>query len=478
LTEDTGKPRKKGDKNKKKRKHRGRELVECLAVAGLLALTIRQFGFQLFKIPTRSMEPTLIGHEDYGDRVVSAMWYNRGGWGLKLAKPRRWQVIVFEHFTMINDKKVDTNFIKRLIGLPGEEVHIRDGDIWINGPLDAPLRIERKPPGAQQDLWIGLCDLDFSAPWAVPHYWKGTGLKLDGGSALLASSATEPASLNWTAPQRLDNRFVRLTVKYPECPNPECRAKFKGVFDTARPVAFCPRCHEAVWGVRDDGSRGLLDQGPDYWVAGDGGGTIQRPQVSDLMLELDFELLGGSGELTVTLTGRGEPCALTLPLGHAEQQQVGLSCPRPGETDRRQVSVLPGQRHRLEVQNVDGLFSATLDGLPVGSCEYTPRAKPGRSDAAVSLTGAANLRLGRIRLSRDVYYGHMPQGDSGWEKLVHDNPDERHSSMQLLGDQYLLLGDNQLASHDGRAFGPKTEKQIVARGLFVAWPPSRMRWLR
>ncbi|MFQ5655607.1 MAG: signal peptidase I, partial [Planctomycetota bacterium] len=60
-------------------------------------------------------------------------------------EPRRWEVIVFK----FNRQR---NYIKRLVGLPGESIRVRDGDIWIDGAL------ERKPQWAQDDLWFPVHD--------------------------------------------------------------------------------------------------------------------------------------------------------------------------------------------------------------------------------------------------------------------------------------------------------------------------------
>jgi len=94
-----------------------KEWVEPVIIAVILALIIRTFIVQAFKIPTGSMRPTLIE----GDRIlVNKFIY-------KFKEPKRGDVIVF---VSPEDKKKD--FIKRLVGLPGEKVEIANGTILVN----------------------------------------------------------------------------------------------------------------------------------------------------------------------------------------------------------------------------------------------------------------------------------------------------------------------------------------------------------
>lgn len=116
-----------------KKKSVVREWVESIIIAFLLAVVIRTFIVQAFKIPTGSMRPTLIE----GDLIL----VNKFIYGAKipftstrlpnLRQPKRGDVVVFIY---PEDQKKD--FIKRLIGLPGEMVEIKNGTIYVN---DKPL---------------------------------------------------------------------------------------------------------------------------------------------------------------------------------------------------------------------------------------------------------------------------------------------------------------------------------------------------
>ena len=94
-----------------------KEWVEPIVIAVVLALIIRTFVVQAFKIPTGSMRTTLME----GDRILVNKFIYR------FTQPKRGDVIVF---ISPEDKKKD--FIKRLVGLPNENIQILNGAILVN----------------------------------------------------------------------------------------------------------------------------------------------------------------------------------------------------------------------------------------------------------------------------------------------------------------------------------------------------------
>ena len=121
-----------------KRRERWGETLRAVFWAALLALAIRSFVVEPFKIPSGSMIPTLL----VGDYVL----VNKFSYGVRLPftgallfgqnKPRRGDIVVFKY---PDDSRQD--FIKRVVGLPGDRVEIRNDRLWVNGqPVD---RVER-----------------------------------------------------------------------------------------------------------------------------------------------------------------------------------------------------------------------------------------------------------------------------------------------------------------------------------------------
>lgn len=96
------------------------EIFEALVIAIVLAAVIRFFIFQPFYIPSSSMEPTLVP----GDRIIVNKFLYR------FTEPARGDVVVFKY-----PKDPKRDFIKRIVGLPGDTLEIRNSMLYVNGEL-------------------------------------------------------------------------------------------------------------------------------------------------------------------------------------------------------------------------------------------------------------------------------------------------------------------------------------------------------
>ncbi|MFZ3065550.1 MAG: signal peptidase I [Nitrospirota bacterium] len=113
-----------------KKKSLIREYIEAIAIAVLLAIVIRTFVIQAFKIPSGSMIPTL----DIGDHILVSKFI----YGIRIPftdikildfkKPNRGDIIVFIY---PEDEKKD--FIKRVVGVPGDKIELKNKELYING---------------------------------------------------------------------------------------------------------------------------------------------------------------------------------------------------------------------------------------------------------------------------------------------------------------------------------------------------------
>lgn len=118
-----------------------REYTEALTIAILLALFIRTFIIEAFKIPSGSMKPTLL----IGDHLL----VNKFNYGIKLPfldkyiirfkKPERGDVVVFKY-----PKEESVDYIKRVIGVEGDIIEIRNNQLYVNNKKIENQPIEKK----------------------------------------------------------------------------------------------------------------------------------------------------------------------------------------------------------------------------------------------------------------------------------------------------------------------------------------------
>lgn len=183
------------------------EWVEPMGSALVIALLVIKFITAIYVIPTGSMQPTLHGKGNYpselGDKVLVNKFIYR------FQKPKRWDVIVFAYpFNIIQCKRceldlvrdlpkdqpkvipeklkcfnptcigkpdkfgfIDKDYIKRCVGLPGDELKIKDGNILLKNGNG--WSFSRKTQEAQSELWVKVFDSS-NELYAenVEQFWK------------------------------------------------------------------------------------------------------------------------------------------------------------------------------------------------------------------------------------------------------------------------------------------------------------------
>jgi signal peptidase I len=204
-----------------------RETVESIAMAVILALLFRGYVAEAFVIPTGSMAPTLVGRHKDIQCPQCGQWYQVSGseeqreeritgehvysttcpicrhshlldpierpnegsfsgdriivgkFAYDFTEPKRWDVIVFKF-----PGNAVQNYIKRLIGLPGERVRIVGGNIYTSGndATDDALTIARKPPHKLNTLLQLVDDTDHIPKTLIDVGWPSRWQSLDGSA--------------------------------------------------------------------------------------------------------------------------------------------------------------------------------------------------------------------------------------------------------------------------------------------------------
>jgi signal peptidase I len=148
------------------------EFTKTALIAILLAVLIRTFLYEPFNIPSGSMMPTLeVG--DYLFVYKPEYGYSRHSFPFSIApiegriwaqEPQRGDVIVFK---LPTDTSID--YIKRLIGLPGDTVQVRQGRLYINGKMVERELIERKAVEDRMRGSVEMSEYTETLPGGVQH---------------------------------------------------------------------------------------------------------------------------------------------------------------------------------------------------------------------------------------------------------------------------------------------------------------------
>lgn len=133
------------------------ELGKTIGLSIVLALSIRTFVAEARWIPSGSMEPTLHGTPNQWEAdkiIVDKLSY-------KFSIPQRGDVVVFSPTEELQKEQYQDAFIKRIIGLPGDNIELRGGKVYINNQLLG----EDKYLGSAQNTSVEVCTSSPTQPF-------------------------------------------------------------------------------------------------------------------------------------------------------------------------------------------------------------------------------------------------------------------------------------------------------------------------
>ncbi len=366
-----------------------------------------------------------------GDRLLihkSAFQFHvPGPWKVR-RPPRRWEVVAFRH-----PSQPGRIHIKRLVGLPGESIQIRDGDVYVDG------QIQRKNLRQQRALAVLVHDAGArprreSAP---PSHWQSRRNDSRWGSA--------------------DGRFAHPSTSDAVTSD---AVTSDAVTSDAAAIDWL-HFHDEPITDRHGYNQMVVRRQEEIHA------------VTDLMLSLRVvRTFGQSGLLLVRL---GDGCDnFQLQLDPNRRRWEVL---RNGRTVPGAVGLLPAIADGLllEVSLFDRQFLMAINGITAIVRPYAP-SSPGPASSRASLDGSLaigsqglGVTLGDLRVYRDVYYTHPIGPDGRWGL---DHPAE------LSEDEYFVLGDNSPISSDSRTWpdGPSVNaKLLVGKPLLVHFPARHVK---
>ena len=343
-----------------------------------------------------------------GERVL----IDRAVFGLH--PPRRWEVVACRR-----PGRADEIVVKRVVGLPGESVAIRGGDVYIDG------KIRRKSLAEQRALAILVCDANFqpSQEPTPPPRWRAARSDsrwTSAGGRFTRAAGTQDEPLDWLEYHHWQ-RLIGVAGGVKESP----------VTDVCSYNPARPRREEDVHAV------------------------------ADLLLSFRVTPGPGRGVMVVRATDGNDDFEARLDFGEDSPayQVLHQGWPLPDAAGR-----IPARRgtRLIEVSLVDQQFLMAIDGETLVAHPYE-RADPAASSSCPLAIGTQGIdvTVADLRVYRDVYYTRPIGGPA---------TPEIGRPVRLGESEYFVLGDNSPISEDSRIWsdgGAIDAKWLVGKPLLV-----------
>ncbi|MFK7778431.1 MAG: signal peptidase I [Gimesia sp.] len=545
----------KGDDEKVRSRHNEmRDTIESIIIALVFAFVFRAYSAEAFVIPTGSMAPTLYGrHKEINcpecgvkyavgasDEVGKSGYYNPQNnvtgascpncryftdlrnatpftgdriivnkFPFDFSDPSRWDVIVFKY-----PEESQTNYIKRLVGLPGEEIQISRGDVYARKNEKEPFRILRKD-NLEKQLAVQQLVYDDDYPprdilnsgW--PERWsvmtqvapnetkfqeqKESAWEIDNESRTYqyqgSASGVSSRNLQWLRYQNIIPRQEEWELLQE---NPEL---FKQTMQTSPPRPRLINDFTAYNHYSGGQPRRLYLYDSIYWVG-------------DLTLSFDIEIQSDAGEIFVELM-RGDRhyrVRFDIKTGQATLYYVeDFPNPEPVETELTTVETeLKGKgSHSVMFANVDQRLCLWIDGSEVDleqKTEYQAPISPAPRAGDLAPVGIAgrgmDFVVSHLMLQRDIYYRaaepyqheeYSGEKKSLWDLLwdpaawsrQYENYSQQVRFEKLADDEFFVMGDNSARSADSRLWNNTRNAErahavprsaLVGKAFMIYWP--------
>jgi signal peptidase I len=438
-----------------------------------------------------------------GDRVLVAKFV----YDLLGKMPDRLNVVVFKYpggfdFPISGPHRnhVPMNYIKRLIGLPGETIAIRGGKLYSLSP-DKGLRYDdydkaTQDPELMATLWEKNPYMHCNDEKALERFNKGQ-------FQIIRKNPENVVSM------------MRLVYDndHPSKNDPRTANRWKGAkgWTASEPHGFG---HEGAdtgpidWLrynhlLRDeDGKPSLITDIMGYNTYQNGTqhtGVQHLPLlgnnwVGDLILECEATLTNPQGELTLELSKGVDRFRANWDLSTGVCTLLRVTTDGEQKLESKPTALKKKGSYRLRFANVDERLIVWVDGeLPfddgvtyAAPSKLGPREKNDFQPASIGVRGGG-VAVHKLRLFRDTYYtvgGGNPDSPnpsapdvpnvtftdpSTWDGLSNPPP----LTMYVQPDHFLCLGDNSPESSDGRSWGAVPRRLLLGRALLVYYPFGR-----
>lgn len=394
--------------------------------AFIVAMAIRHFGLEAFRIPTASMEPMLYGDPAFlkGDNVlVDKLLFRFTG-------PKRWDVTVFQYpipevegegdaYPAIDagGNRIDMklirplmyrNFVKRTVILPGERFYISGGDIYLEQP-DKTFQVARKPPAVQEALWQEVYRHGTQPEYLPWQADEGSQVSADGDH--LDFTFKKGGQVAFTQPLRnlyLKPGIFKVRPAFPDVDNPNAPeyAPSDDMYENVQLAMTKPLFAHHHSGRT--GNAWNLDQ----WA-------IRRLNSSDLdsggygvLLNRTMREFVGDIRFQATVTKLDGAATLDLAQGGVHRYQLTLT--PGGWTVTGDAKTLASGNDAVTGKDLSFIHLDNQIILNLAGAERcrvdVPAVDPNIQRLALHWSGSGSLSLSGIALQRDVHYTSTMRG--------------------------------------------------------------------
>lgn len=433
-----------------------------------------------------------------GDRVLVAKFV----YDLLDRLPDRLDVVVFKFpgdssFPISGPvkKHVPINYIKRLIGLPGETIAIHRGKLWVLSP-DKGLSYEDYPqtandPGARSQLWR-LKYTHHDDPEALKRFHDRQFAILRKKPEVLLAMRRIVYDNDHQARDLVDDRNAAGYQRWVPWPDSGWQSHDRTGFKhdgSTQETAWLRYRH--VLRNSPDRPQLITDfMGYNTWL----GGSHRSPPenwASDLMIESEVTVEKPEGAFVLEISRGKSRFQADFDLATGDCTLYQIQGQQRSELAKAKTKLAGKGTYLVRFANIDDRLTVWIDErLPFGEgVEYAADlnlvpTQENDLEKPVSIgSRGARLSVAKIKLYRDTYYTTARNGqpiDADVPGFRADEPETWKqwaeapvSTFYVQPDHFLCLGDNSPESSDGRSWGLVPKRLLLGRALLVYYPFSR-----
>ncbi len=375
-----------------------RDNIEAMLMAIVMAIVLKYFIVEAYRIPTGSMQPTLMGNDQTGifDRILVDKFTS------VLRDPERFETWVFRY--PLDGSK---NFVKRVVGVGPEEFRVHNGDLWRRDVgAESDWEILRRPQRVQEETWLALIREDAGDPLFY---------SAEDQSVVASRSVEHHGDFRMRYGASRSSVYDQYNDGYPDALKGQIRGRGRGAGE------------HTVGDLRVSGE--VTPAADCEWIK--------------------VQLKEGNMDYVLLIPGPAAEAGAKPSIAAEDTKKEYSNAPFAGSAEGEEFRFQAGKSYSFGAQNLDDLLELEVDGTVLCSLAI-PTAS--NQASALYLENKGGVRFDDLMVYRDIFY--TPGDVSNW------TIPEGHFFM--MGDNTLDSSDSRMwKSHRLERRLPNGETDIV-----------------